>query len=525
VLGLLAHNRGYGVANDLMITSGQPEIIENQLGLKIGFELIGAAVNNNSVLPSLSVDLGDLAAQSTSEAHWLMTSTLQGRFIDYSAKFEYVNALGLKDVPGLSQLTEVKLHELTHRVRDHRAGADSRYDYLVNSNPPVVGADNSSKDLIPDILYLSNDTTEPVAALGPADPSLAISSIVPTGGGNGEATLSFTAAAGWTYVRLLEPSAGNRPITAVRRADGSLIRADNFWVSDRTFPENGLPTYESSLHLLDFTSAGSTTYTLLFGAPTSNTAPSLVVSLADQQGKEGDSFFFIVPSTSFLDTDAGDSVSYSARHDDGTPAGAPLPSWLAFNGATRTFSGTPGAADVGTLAVRVIATDQGGLSASDTFALQVLPANAPPVVTTPIPDQTISTGAVWSYTLAAATFSDPNPADTLSYTARLDDGTPSGAPLPAWLSFNAITRTFSGTPADADATALTVRVTATDPLGAAVSDSFSLTVSDTSGPAITGVTVVGTQLQVQFSEPIVTTGLVAARFAATVAGAARTVAS
>jgi Ca2+-binding RTX toxin-like protein len=147
------------------------------------------------------------------------------------------------------------------------------------------------------------------------------------------------------------------------------------------------------------------------------------------------------------------------------------------------------------------------------------------VVTTPIPDQTISTGAVWSYTLAAATFSDPNPADTLSYTARLDDGTPSGAPLPAWLSFNAITRTFSGTPADADATALTVRVTATDPLGAAVSDSFSLTVSDTSGPAITGVTVVGTQLQVQFSEPIVTTGLVAARFAATVAGAARTVAS
>jgi Ca2+-binding RTX toxin-like protein len=48
---------------------------------------------------------------------------------------------------------------------------------------------------------------------------------------------------------------------------------------------------------------------------------------------------------------------------------------------------------------------------------------------------------------------------------------------------------------------------------------------DTAGPSITGITVAGKQLQLQFSEPIVTTGLIAARFAATVGGVARSVAN
>ncbi|MFO0017051.1 MAG: putative Ig domain-containing protein, partial [Synechococcaceae cyanobacterium] len=457
VLGLLAYNRGYGAANDLTISSGKPEIVENELGLEIAFDLIGAAVNGNPVTPSLSVDLGDLAANSTTEAHWLMTSTLQGRFIDYSASFEYVNALGIKDVPGLSQLTTVTIHELTRRVRDHRSGADSRFDYLVNSNPPIVGQDNTGKDLLPDTLYLSNDTREAVTSFIPGAPGITLSSI----NAAGEASVSFTAASGWSYLRLLEPSLGTRPITAVRRADGSFVSSDNFWTTDRTFPEHGRPTYESSLHILDYTnSGGSTSYTLVFGAPTNNTAPTVSVTIADQQAKETFPFFFIIPSTSFLDTDAGDSLSYSAS----LASGDPLPTWLSFNAETRTFSGTPGAADVTTFSVRVRATDRAGLSASDSFSLTVEPANYAPLVSTPIPDQAISTGVAYSYTLPAASFSDPNPADTLTYTARIDNGTPSGAPLPGWLSFAPLTRSFSGTPADPDAAVLQLRVTATDPL-------------------------------------------------------------
>src|SRR6185437_347378 len=54
--------------------------------------------------------------------------------------------------------------------------------------------------------------------------------------------------------------------------------------------------------------------------------------------------------------------------------GSALPAWLTFNAATRTFSGTPTAANVGTLSVKVSATDLGSLAASETFNIAVTTA-------------------------------------------------------------------------------------------------------------------------------------------------------
>ena len=47
-----------------------------------------------------------------------------------------------------------------------------------------------------------------------------------------------------------------------------------------------------------------------------------------------------------------------------------------------------------------------------------------------------------------------------------------GGSLPAWLSFNSGTRSFSGTPANADIGVIEVSVVATDSKGATASDSF-----------------------------------------------------
>ena len=52
-----------------------------------------------------------------------------------------------------------------------------------------------------------------------------------------------------------------------------------------------------------------------------------------------------------------------------------MPAWLSFNAATRTFSGTPGAADSGTIALILTATDTGNLSAADTFNISIAPAS------------------------------------------------------------------------------------------------------------------------------------------------------
>lgn len=100
-----------------------------------------------------------------------------------------------------------------------------------------------------------------------------------------------------------------------------------------------------------------------------NDAPTIAMPLADQSVTQGSLFNFIVPADSFADVDAGDTFAYSATRADGTT----LPTWLMFNPSTRTFSGTPQGPDIGTLDVRVTATDSGMLSVSDVFVLTILP--------------------------------------------------------------------------------------------------------------------------------------------------------
>jgi Ca2+-binding RTX toxin-like protein len=88
-------------------------------------------------------------------------------------------------------------------------------------------------------------------------------------------------------------------------------------------------------------------------------------------------------------------------------------------------------------------------------------------------DQTGKEGVAFSYAVAANTFADVDAGDVLSFSAKLA----SGAALPSWLSFNAATQVFSGTPPTGSAGTLSIVLTATDKAGAAVSDTFNLGVS------------------------------------------------
>ncbi|MGC2856836.1 putative Ig domain-containing protein [Novispirillum sp. DQ9] len=94
-----------------------------------------------------------------------------------------------------------------------------------------------------------------------------------------------------------------------------------------------------------------------------NTAPVLNTPLKDATAQEGRAFRLTIPATTFRDSD-GDVLTYTATLANGRA----LPSWLRFDAATRTFTGTPlpGTAD---LSVRVTATDPHGARASDTFAV------------------------------------------------------------------------------------------------------------------------------------------------------------
>jgi Ca2+-binding RTX toxin-like protein len=98
-----------------------------------------------------------------------------------------------------------------------------------------------------------------------------------------------------------------------------------------------------------------------------NRAPVLLEAPSDQAATGGQAFRYALPAGSFADVDFGDALTYSATLADGTP----LPVWLKLDAASGVFSGTPGNADAGSLALAVTATDRGGLSAAAGFTLTI----------------------------------------------------------------------------------------------------------------------------------------------------------
>ena len=98
-----------------------------------------------------------------------------------------------------------------------------------------------------------------------------------------------------------------------------------------------------------------------------NHAPTVVNPLNDQAANEDAVYSFRLPADAFADVDAGDTLTYSAA----LAGGQALPGWLSFDAINRSFTGTPTNSDVGTLSIRITATDNGLLSASDIFGLTV----------------------------------------------------------------------------------------------------------------------------------------------------------
>jgi Ca2+-binding RTX toxin-like protein len=76
---------------------------------------------------------------------------------------------------------------------------------------------------------------------------------------------------------------------------------------------------------------------------------------------------FQLAQNMFCDIESQFSMSYSATMADGSA----LPSWLSFDAATRTFTGTAPNSSIGSLSLNVTATDAGGLSASSNIGLTI----------------------------------------------------------------------------------------------------------------------------------------------------------
>ena len=186
-----------------------------------------------------------------------------------------------------------------------------------------------------------------------------------------------------------------------------------------------------------------------------NQVPAVADTIQDQTVEAGAEVMVDI-SAAFSDPD-GDSLTYEATSDTPEVATATV------SGSDVTVSGVT----AGTATVTVTATDPGGLSASQTFDVTVeaaSDANQAPATADTIEDQTVEAGAEVTVDVSAA-FSDPDD-DDLTYEATSD------TPDIATASVSGSEVTVGGVAAGT----ATVTVTATDPGGLSVSQTFDVTV-------------------------------------------------
>lgn len=247
---LLINNIGYGDAKNVVMTTKQPEIVENEKGYNGVFELLSSQLNGQkhtlALGGSVATEFGTIPAHSTSYAQWWIQNQNLGHFCEYDVTATHVTSYGNED---LSLLNNVTIHELIRSLRLGATENDTMIGFLVNDIQDL-------KDL-PDMLYKSDGSILPVSQAN----NSSINKNSET-----EYTLSVTATEdGWVYGSVLDPTLGNQEIVSVvRNSDGSAINVRNFWQTDRTLLDSKDPLYEYRLHFADTIEAGNESYTIVF---------------------------------------------------------------------------------------------------------------------------------------------------------------------------------------------------------------------------------------------------------------------
>ena len=356
---------------------------------------------------------------------------------------------------------------------------------LLSGAPSFVG--DASRDLLvggpQDEIFRGNGGDDTLAGGGGADDYIyntgdGLDRIETTATGAND-RLVFGAGIDADHTVAQSVDSGDEGILEIRFLDalGRVIAGQGIDIVTRPagVPMDG--SYDYGVETLVFADGTTLTPTQLIQQSV-NQAPQLLMPLPDQVIDEDAAFSYRLASGAFADPDPADHLAYSASQVDGTP----LPDWLSFNPYTQEFSGTPANGDVGWLDIAVTATDGRGAAVNDVFRLTVNNTNDVPVLAAPLPDQTARDGSDYAYSVPDGSFTDPDPDDSLTYTASL----PGGESLPAWLTFNTGQPGFSGTPTAADVGLLQIELTATDRSGAAVSDRFTIDVQ----PAVVAPNVI-----------------------------------
>ena len=202
-LGVRVKNDGQNTAKSLKIDSAQPKIIENNQGLLINFLLTGSFVNDAPVQNTLLIDFGDIAAGSSKMGRWVMETSLAGKFTEFTAKFSHADELGGALT---SVIAATNAHFLIHDVRVDLPGRDAVRDFLAQDGDVIRIYESDG----PDTLVTDQSAAATLTAAANST-------------GSASYRLNAPATAGFMYVKLPDPFAGQKVFGHVLRSDAKLM--------------------------------------------------------------------------------------------------------------------------------------------------------------------------------------------------------------------------------------------------------------------------------------------------------------
>lgn len=208
-----------------------------------------------------------------------------------------------------------------------------------------------------------------------------------------------------------------------------------------------------------------------------NEAPQINQSVEAKNAVEAQAFIHQLGADLFKDEDVG-SLKYSLTQADGSP----LPSWLKFDVSSLTLSGTPKKADVGSLSLKLIATDKEGLINSQTWTMNIdKKANQAPTLAMDNLSPTLIKESETQTFNFTSWFNDDAGADKLHFDVQMADG----SHLPSWLANHANGATIQP---DFDAAGVyDLRVIATDEEGLSNSINWQINVQNQNrAPTVSG---------------------------------------
>jgi len=319
------------------------------------------------------------------------------------------------------------------------------------------------------------------------------------------ATLTFTneTTSGWQTAYFTSPvslTAGQIYTASYHTNTGHYSTTTNYFTSNvtsgpLTAPASGNGVYRyGNNSQFPTTTFQSTNYwvDVMFTTPSSNTTPTAVADAGDATEKGGvaNGSGGVVASGNVLtndtDPDSGDTKTVTAvvfGATSGTLGSALAGTYgslvlnasgaytYAVNEANTAVQGLRLSTNTLSEVFSYTMRDSAGATATANLTVTIHGANDAPVLAVQTAAQNATVGTAFSFAVPTTTFTDVDSGETLAYSATAADGTA----LPSWLSFNASTRTFSGTPTAGGTYG--VKVTATDLGGLAANESFNIAVS------------------------------------------------